>query len=36
MLDAGEIEAFDGLFDVLGSFVLTLAVYHDVEVQYWV
>lgn len=34
MLDGGEVEVFDGLFDVLGSFVLALAVDHYVEVHY--
>lgn len=35
MLDVGQVEVLDGLLDVLGSFVLALAVDHDVEVQYW-
>lgn len=35
MLDVSEVEVFDGLFDVLSSLVLALAVDHDVEVQYW-
>lgn len=35
MLDVGEVEVFDGLFDMLSSFVLALAVDHDVEIEHW-
>ena len=35
VLYAGEVEIIHGLFDVLGSFVLALAVDNDVEIKNW-